>query len=120
MSDIYSILIIILHAFDLLIDLIQARQACSASRFCIGVEALIYYCTEITLHAAPINFFAVSRACQLANLPLDNGFASIDFVLMASGLRTLLPSAAQQSPLLSLCAKLALCKTPLTLLLPVP
>lgn len=119
MSGVYSIHISIVHAFDLLIDLNQARQACRAG-FCIGVTAFIYYFTETTLRAAPISVVAVIHACQLANLPLDNGFASIDFVLMASGLQTLLLSAAQQSPLLFWYAKLALCKSLLTLLLPLP
>jgi len=57
-------------------------------------ELLFNYFTNITLHAVPISFVAVIHACQLANLLLGNGFASIDFVLMASGLQTLLPSAA--------------------------
>ncbi len=45
----------------------------------------------MTLHVASVSFVAVIHACQLANLLHDNGFASIDFVLTASGLQTLLP-----------------------------
>ena len=46
---------------------------------------------KITLHTGPVSFAVVIHACQLATLLLDNGFASIDLVLMASGLQNLLP-----------------------------